>query len=251
MTRELKDLMDRATDRPTPHIPDVDHLLAAGNRSVRKRQLMGALATAVAVAVVAGGTTLALNNSTQSSPAPAASPPQEQYAVRTICEPAKAPPERPEVDNADRWPQVIVSDQDPDGTVSVRRSADGRDLAFCATLGYVSGANQYFGSLGAYRAGKLTAAETIHRFNAPGCGTPERINCNGTTYSFAGKLPSGVTRVTAELEGNRTEGVVRDGYYAYRLFRSRPNIDIKEVPIKMSMYNSAGRLVRELSIGPA
>ncbi len=249
MTRELKDLMDRATDRPTPHIPDVDLLLAAGNRSVRKRQLMGALA--VAVAVVAGGATLALNNSNQSAPGPAGSPPQEPYAVRTLCEPAKAPPAHPEVDNADGWPQVIVSDQDPDGTVSVRRSADGRDLAFCATVGYVSGANQSFGSLGAYRAGKLTAAETIHRFNAPGCGTPERINCNGTTYSFAGKLPSGVTRVTAELEGNRTEGVIRDGYYAHRVFMSRPNVNIKEVPIKMRMFDSTGRLVRELSIGPA
>lgn len=246
MTRELKDLMDRATDRPSPHMPDVDHLLAEGNRSVRKRQLMATLATAVAVAVVAGGTTFALNNSNQSAPEPAKSPTQAPVVKRsTICEPPQRPSSGPpQATDADRWPEVVVSAQDPDGTVSVRRSADGRDLAFCATALVVEGSQGFFSSGGAYWDEELTPAYKIHRFDAPGCGKERRLNCHFTTFSFAGKLPKGITRVNAAGGGKTAEASIKDGFYACRL--SLPGTLGKQVRIRVSMYDSAGKLVKVL-----
>jgi hypothetical protein len=50
MTSDLKDLMDRATERLDPFMPDTERLVAAGRRRARIRRTMVGAATASVVA---------------------------------------------------------------------------------------------------------------------------------------------------------------------------------------------------------
>jgi hypothetical protein len=71
MTRELKILLDRATDRPLPFSPDPNKLIAAGRSRARRRRIVGSVATLAAVAVVAAGAAVAVDLQDPQSVAPA------------------------------------------------------------------------------------------------------------------------------------------------------------------------------------
>jgi hypothetical protein len=72
MTNELKDLMTEAVDAQAPYVPDVDMLVRTGRKQVRRRRVATAIATAAAVAVVAGATTIAVGTIDRSSEEPVA-----------------------------------------------------------------------------------------------------------------------------------------------------------------------------------
>lgn len=71
MTRELKTLMDRATDRPESFTPDPATLVAAGRRQVRKRRIAGSIAALAAVVVLVAGAAVAVDLQEPRSIAPA------------------------------------------------------------------------------------------------------------------------------------------------------------------------------------
>jgi len=95
MTRELKNLMDRATERPEPFTPNPDNLVAAGRRRVRNRRLTGSVAALAAMVLVFAGVSVALDlqdprdvppatlPTTITTPSPSPNRPEDAYTLCT------------------------------------------------------------------------------------------------------------------------------------------------------------------------
>ncbi len=131
MTRELKNLMDRATERPDVFVPNPEKLVAAGRRRVRNRRLAGSLA---ALALLFAGLTVALDlqDPRDADPAGTTSPnrPQDAYKLCTAS--------NGRVLGSDVWAwEEVLSSADEYGSASIRRQpgkgAGFAMYAFCIT----------------------------------------------------------------------------------------------------------------------
>lgn len=158
-----------------------------------------------------------------------------------LCETAKAGPDRPPLtDKATRWPEVVVSASDADGTASVRRSSKTGELAFCTTRVPMTGTFKPLRSAG-FWTGPLGPDNYIHRFDGTGCGDAVRRDCDGAFLAFSGRLPTGVTRVVLEAAGRNKEAVIKNGFYAIKFFE--PNTGTAFVPGKLKFYLASGALL--------
>ena len=138
MTNQLKDLMTQAVDAQAPYVPDVDTLLQTGRRQVRRRRVATAIATAAAVAVVAGATTIAVDtiNHSQDPIAPVQTPARTPVLPLPSAPPGGSTGRCTAADGSPAdgwlWPKVVLYAQDTFGMSMVRRSTTG-DIAFCTT----------------------------------------------------------------------------------------------------------------------
>jgi hypothetical protein len=240
MTRQLKELMHEATDRPA-FVPDVDQLLTTGRRQTRKRQVLTSIVVAAAVVLTAGGITIAATTN-GSAPAPAATPPEPADPF-SMCETDKVAPDRPPTStDPANWSELVVSTDDADGTSSVRVSPTTGKVAYCSTWLGIRGTVRPPRPTGYYN-GALGRINMVHKFETTGCGGAAREDCDGTSISFAGRLPTGVTRVSLVGTGQTVEAVLGKGFYVGRFFA--PRSAGRYVPIMVEMYVASGKLLVE------
>jgi hypothetical protein len=235
MTRQLKELMHEATDRPA-FAPDVDQLLATGRRQARKRRLVTSIVTVAAAAVLTGGITIAVTTTNKSAPVPAVSPP----APISLCETDKmAAPHPPTGTDPTKWSELVLVTDDADGTASVRVSPATGKVAYCATWLGIKGTTRKPRPTGYYTL-SLGRLNMVHKFEATGCGGAARSDCDGTSIGFAGRLPTGVTRVALVGTDQTVEAVLGKGFYVGRFFA--PRSTGRYVPIMVKMYVASGKL---------
>lgn len=250
MTNDLKTLLDQATDRGTSFTPDVTALVAAGRHRTRIRRATMTAATAVttATAVVAA----LLVGRIGPEPHPVTTPPEAPAAVTDLC--AKSDDFfRTANDDAWRrqvvatWTDKVVEVSDADGNMTVRRSPDGTQYAYCVAGVPIHG--QQLGGFGAtlLNTGIITRAYQIQRYWSMACGDSkvdrsDFAGCMGVVYSYAGRVPEGVTRIAFTGLGQRADAAMKDGYWAHRVYTAdirNGNTD----PVYISMYDGAGKQV--------
>jgi hypothetical protein len=238
MTRQLRELMQEATDRPA-FTPDVDQLLATGRRQTRRRQLLTSIVAVAAVALVAGGITIAVTTTNGSAPAPAVNPPEPVDPV-SLCETDKvAAPRPPTSTDPTKWSELVLVTDDADGTTSVRMSPATGKVAYCTTWLGIKGTTQKPRPTGYYTL-SLGRLNMVHKFEATGCGGAARSDCDGTSIGFAGRLPTGVTRVALVGTDQTVEALLGKGFYVGRFFA--PRSTGRYVPIMVKMYVASGKL---------
>ena len=252
MTSELKTLLDQAADRPATFAPDVADLVAAGRHRTRVRRIVISAATAAtaATAVIAVLLVGHLGN-TRTAPQPATT--AQPKMVTDLC--AKSD-DFFRTANDDAWRQQVVSTwtdkvvevTDLDGAMTVRRSPDGSQYAYC-----VAGVPMLGRPLGGFGAtllnvGIVTRPYQIQRYWSMGCGDDpvDRDNrtmpCTGVRYSYAGRVPEGVTRIAFSGLGQHANATIKDGYWVHRVYTDdirTGNVD----PIYITMYNRSGKQV--------
>lgn len=216
MTNELKDLMTEATDREAPYVPNVDGLLRAGRREVRKRRILTSIATAAAVVVIAGATTVAVDAKERSSAPPAAPtttqvPRSAELAVPPggstgLCTKVNGDPVP-----AWSWP-VVVDVRDTFGMSVVRRSpADPKIVAFCTTE-WGNGASE------SVVPGGSAQGVVLRKSAAKGRG----VTGPASVTTVFGAV-QGNPRVTVQTDdGHVGIAKVKDGFYAYRRVEQSP-----------------------------
>lgn len=253
MTGELKTLMDQAADRPTTFTPDVADLVAAGRHRTRTRRVMISAATAAtaATAVIAVLLIGHLGNA-RTAPQPATT--VQPTMVTDLC--ARSDDFfRTANDDAWRrqvvstWTDKVVEVSDADGAMTVRRSPDGSQYAYC-----VSGVPLRGKPLGGFGAsllntGIVTRANQIQRYWSMGCGdqpidrSSPGSRCNfGARYSYAGRVPEGVTRIAFSGLGQHADATIKDGYWVHRVYTDdirNGNTD----PMYITMYDGSGKQV--------
>ncbi|TCC16604.1 hypothetical protein [Kribbella speibonae] len=252
MTGELKTLMDQATERGTSFAPDVTELVAAGRHRTRRRRAVLGAATAVGTATAVIAALLVgriVDTPKEPQPATVAQP----AAITDLC--AKSDDFfRTANDDAWRrqvattWTDKVVEASDADGTMTVRRSPDGTQYAYC--VAGVPIQKQVLGGFGAtlLNVGIVTRAYQIQRYWSMGCGNApvkrdyEQASCRGVRYSYAGRVPEGVTRIAFTGLGQSGDATVKDGYWVHRVYTDdilKGNTD----PIYITMYNDIGKQV--------
>lgn len=215
MTRELKTLMDRATERPDTFMPNPAELVAAGRRRVRNRRLTGALATLAAVVLVFAGVTVVLDLQD-----PRDTPPASQPTTNTTPDPGI--PDRPEDayklctasngrvlgSEAWAWTEVLGS-RDQYGSVSIRREPSEKSAAvamyaFCITQPTASVSVPTGG-----RGGILLRK------------TP--IDANSSLTTVVGRAYGQSMKVVIDTgDGKTGEGVTKADFFVYRHIEARP-----------------------------
>ncbi len=252
MTGELKTLMDQATERGTSFAPDVTELVATGRHRTRRRRAMLSAATAVgtATAVIA---VLLVGRIADPRPEPQPATIAQPAAITDLC--AKSD-DFFRTANNDAWRQQVVATwtdkvvevTDADGAITVRRSPDGSQYAYC--VAGVPIQKQPLGGFGAalLNVGIITRQDQIQRYWSMGCGNEpvdrnlDQPSCRGVRYSYAGRVPEGVTRIAFTGLGQSGDATVKDGYWVHRVYTDdilKGNTD----PIYIVMYNDAGQQV--------
>jgi hypothetical protein len=254
MTSELKTLMDQAADRPATFTPDVADLVAAGRHRTRARRILVSAATAATAATAVVAVLLASHlGNLGAAPQPATTVSQPTM-VTDLC--ARSDDFfRTANDDAWRrqvvstWTDKVVEVSDADGAMTVRRSPDGSQYAYC-----VSGVPLWGKPLGGFgstllNVGIVTRPYQIQRFWSMGCGdqpvdrSSPQTQCNfGARYSYAGRVPEGVTRIAFSGLGQHADATVKDGYWVHRVYTD----DIRkgnDDPIYITMYDAAGKEV--------
>jgi hypothetical protein len=150
---------------------------------------------------------------------------------------------------AARWTDKVVELWDADGTITVLRSPDGREYAYC--LAEVPIRRRPTGAFGSalLGAGIVTRQNQIVRYWTPGCGNdPSTVReyvtraCHGVRYSYAGRLPDGVTRVHFTGLGQQADATVGGGFWVHRIYTDTiANVNSHRVWI--TMYDATGRQV--------
>ncbi|TDO68433.1 hypothetical protein EV651_102354 [Kribbella sp. VKM Ac-2571] len=252
MTGDLKTLMDKATDRGTSFAPDVTELVATGRRRTRRRRAMLGAGTAVGAATAVIAVLLVgriVDPQTKPQPATVAQP----AAITDLC--AKSDDFfRTANDDAWRrqvvagWTDKVVEVSDADGAMTVRRSPDGSQYAYC--VAGVPIQKQPLGGFGAtlLNVGIVTREYQIQRYWSMGCGNEpverdyQQTSCRGVRYSYAGRVPEGVTRIAFTGLGQQGDATVKDGYWVHRVYTDnilKGNTD----PIYITMYDDSGKQV--------
>ncbi|MFI5697555.1 hypothetical protein ACIA58_37200 [Kribbella sp. NPDC051586] len=252
MTTELKTLLDQAADRPATFTPDVADLVAAGRHRTRVRRAVFSAATAAtaATAVIAVLLVGHLGNA-ETAPQPATT--AQPKMVTDLC--AKSD-DFFRTANDDAWRRQVVSNwtdkvvevTDADGAMTVRRSPDGSQYAYCVAGVPIFG--QPLGGFGStlLNVGIVTRAYQIQRYWSTGCGDHpvDRENrtmwCGGMRYSYAGRVPEGVTRIAFSGLGQHADATIKDGYWVHRVYTD----DIRngnDDPMYITMYDGSGKQV--------
>ncbi|MGW7682058.1 hypothetical protein ACWGID_15040 [Kribbella sp. NPDC054772] len=257
MTGELKDLMERASDRPATFAPDVTELVATGRHRTRVRRLaMTAATAATAATAVVAVLLVGRIGGAQSAPQPATTPTVSRPAAITdLC--AKSNDYFRTVNNdvwrvrvVTQWTDKVVEVSDLDGAMTVRRSPDGKQYAYC-----VAGVPMFGKPVGGFGAtllnvGIITREYQIQRYWSMGCGDKPvdrdhnvdgRV-CSGVRYSYAGRVPEGVTRIAFSGLGQQGDATIKDGYWVHRVYT--PSILLgNSDPISITMYDASGKPV--------
>ncbi|MFD7160216.1 hypothetical protein ACFV9C_36895 [Kribbella sp. NPDC059898] len=249
---DLKTLLDQASDRPGTFTPDVSELVAAGQHRTRVRRTV---LSAGAVAVIAGAAVLLAGplRITRSEPQPAITPTVSRpAAVTDLC--AKSDDFfRTANDDAWRakvvrtWTDKVVEVTDADGAMTVRRSPDGTQYAYCVAGVPIQG--KPVGGFGAtlLNTGIVTRMYQIQRYWSTGCGgakvdRSDGMNCLGVVYSYAGRVPEGITRIAFSGLGQHADATIKDGYWAHRVYTGdirNGNTD----PVYITMFDASGKQV--------
>jgi hypothetical protein len=95
--------------------------------------------------------------------------------------------------------------------------------------------------------GIITRAYQVQRYWSQACGGAKvdrnnAVHCQGVVYSYAGRVPEGVTRIAFSGLGQDADATVNDGYWAYRVYTgniTNSNTD----PVHLTMYDGAGKQV--------
>jgi hypothetical protein len=209
MTRELKTLMDRATDRPDSFAPDPAELVAAGRRRVRNRRITGSLAALAAVVVLAAGAAVAVDLQEPRSVAPAtqdrkpAPPPAGSYKLCTASNGQGLG------DEAWAWPEVVsISDQY--GSASIRREPKATRYSYTARYAFciTQPANAPTVPLGA-RGGVLVRKSPMD-------------SGRSMTTVFGRAYGKDLKVVVQTGDGKSGYAVVKSDFYVYRHVEERP-----------------------------
>lgn len=195
MNPDLKILMDRATDRPVPFTPDPGAILAAGQRRRRNRRIVGSIATLAAVAVIAGGVTVAFELQDSRGVAPA-----NQPTTTKLCTTSNGTMLG---NRADGWIEVI-SVSDKYGTAAILRTPDESQFAYCVTQS-TGDPNVQLGA----RGGVLVRKTSID----PGTSMTTVF---GRAY---GEKPKTLVETG---DGKIGTAVVKSTFYLYRHVEARP-----------------------------
>ncbi|MER7247971.1 hypothetical protein [Kribbella sp. NPDC000426] len=249
---ELKTLLDQAADRPATFTPHAGDLVAAGRHRTRVRRAIISVTTAVtaATAVIA---VLLVGHLW-----PARTPPQpatttQPKMITDLC--AKSD-DFFRTANNDAWRRQVVSTwtdkvvevTDPDGAMTVRRSPDGSQYAYCVAGVPIDG--RPLGGFGAtlLNVGIVTRPYQIQQYWSMACGdgAVDRASrsrfCMGVRYSYAGRVPEGVTRIAFSGLGQHADATIKDGYWVHRVYTDsilKGNTD----PIYITMYDGSGTQV--------
>lgn len=245
---DLKNLMDQAAERGTTFAPDVSELVSAGRRRERVHRLMvtGVTAAAVVIAAVLVGQL----NTTRAEPPPATTPPQPA-PITDLC--ARSDNFLGTANNKTyrlqviKWSDVLVGDSDADGSMVVRRSPDGSEVAYCVAGVPIQG--KPVGGFGStlLNTGIITRPYQIQQFWSSACGNQpvdprDYQRCQGTRYSYAGRVPEGVTRIAFSGLGQNSDATVKDGYWVQRIYTA-DNTNRNTDPVYITMYNASGTQV--------
>jgi hypothetical protein len=251
---DLKTLMEQATERGAAFTPDAADLVAAGRHRTRvRRAMLSAATTATAAAAVAAVLLVGHLTTDRTAPLPATTPTVVQpAAVTDLC--AKSEDFFRSA-NDDAWRQTVVSTwkdkvvevTDADGAMTVRRSPDGSQYAYCVSGVPVQG--KPLGGFGAtlLNTGIITRMYQIQRYWSPACGDAkvdrsDFSNCRGVVYSYAGRVPEGVTRIAFSGLGQQADATIKDGFWAHRVYTD----DItngNDDPVYITMYDASGKQV--------
>jgi hypothetical protein len=210
LTRELKTLMDRATDRPAPFTPDPATLVAAGRRQVRNRRITGSLAALAAVVVLAAGAAVAVDlqgphgvaPATERKPTPT---PQPIGSVR-LCTASNGAVLGTE---PWAWPEV-VSVSDVYGSASIRREPTATRYRYTARYAFCTTQleNAPMVPLGA-RGGVLVRKSPIDAVSSV-------TTVFGRAYGKDAKV------LVRTRDGKSGEAVVASEFYVYRHIDAGP-----------------------------
>lgn len=211
MTRELKTLMDRATDRPAPFTPDPAALVAAGRRQVRNRRITGSLAALAAVVVLAAGAVVAVDLQGPRSVAPATqdrrpTPAPASVGSVRLCTASNGAVLGTE---AWAWPEV-VSISDPYGSASIRREPTATRYRYTARYAFciTQLRNAPMVPLGA-RGGVLVRKSPIDA-------------ASSVTTVFGRAYGTDVKVRVRTGDGKTGEAVVKSEFYVYRHIDAGP-----------------------------
>jgi len=225
-TQDLKTLLDQATDRPTPFVPDLDQLLTGGRRRARTHFVVGTVATLAAVGVAATAGVFALNQGGGTAPGVVTPPPAGQESA--VAQPKPVIKCVNDADNflpaaAGKWP-AIISVKDQYGISTIRRSKG--QLAFCSEAAPgISGAVR--------QTGLPNAAEWL----IGACNQKTDPACPGIVTAFMGRLPAKAVRVTVTpTAGKPVDAAIRDGFFIYRGI-GKPDF---ARPATARLYDAAG-----------
>ena len=227
MTRELKNLMDRATERPDIFLPNPEKLVAAGRRRVRNRRLAGSLA---AVVLLFAGVTVALDLQDPPGVAPATQPstgptgpsrPQDNYKLCT------ASNGRTLGSEVWGWSEVLAISDDY-GSASIRREPGEKNAslamyAFCVTQP-TAAANAPTGG----RGGMLLRKSPIDSKRS-------MTTVFGRAYGEALKV------VVDTGDGKTGEGVAKSDFFVYRHIEARPWPGVMPTAV-IRIYDARGGL---------
>jgi hypothetical protein len=252
MTSELKTLMTRATERPTSFAPDVEQLVAVGRHRTRVHRVLVSAAT-IACTATALIVALLVVHPGDARPTPPPAAVVQPAAVTDLC--AKSD-DFPRTANDDTWRRQVVANwtdkvvevTDADGSITVRRSPDGTQYAYCVAGVPIRGqALERFGSM-PLNVGIIARQHQIQRYWSEGCGddpNTDRSTCGpagGIRYSYAGRVPDGVTRIAFTGLGQHGDATINDGYWALRVYTddiTKGNTD----PVFIEMYDGSGKQV--------
>ncbi|WUJ74956.1 hypothetical protein OG809_17150 [Kribbella soli] len=223
MTNQLKDLMTEAVDAQAPYVPDVETLVRTGRKQVRRRRAATAIATAAAVAVIAGATTIAVGTIDRSGKlpvAPAVTPTTHVTGPELSAPPGGSTGLCTTADGSPSdgwlWPKVVLYTQDTFGMSMVRRSPEGStpDADVFCTTEWGNGAKHSVVPGGAKNGIVLRKGAAEGRSAQPG----------SSVTSVFGTVPRGTPpHVTVETaDGYVGVAKVKDGYFVYRRVEHSP-----------------------------
>jgi hypothetical protein len=230
MTRELKTLMDRATDRSDTFTPDPATLVAAGRRQVRKRRITGSLAALAAVVILATGAAVAVDLPGPGSVAPATQhhqptrPPSAVGSVR-LCTASNGAVFG---DEAWAWPEILsISDQY--GSASIRREPKPARYRYTARYAFCTTQleNAPTVPLGA-RGGVLVRKTPIDA-------------ASSVTTVFGRAYGKDVKVLVRTGDGKSGEAVVKSEFYAYRHVDAGPWPGVKPIVVAQT-FDARGTL---------
>lgn len=245
---DLKNLMDQAAERGTTFVPDVTELVSAGRRRERVHRLMmtGVTAAAVVIAAVVVGQL----NTTRAEPQPAMTP-APPAPITDLC--ARSDNFLGTANNKSyrvqvrSWSTILVGNSDADGSIVVRLSPDRSQAAYCVAGVPIQG--KPVGGFGStlLNTGIITRPYQIQQYRSSACGDKpvdprDYLQCRGTRYSYAGRVPEGVTRIAFSGLGQQADATVKDGYWTHRIYTA-DSTNRNTDPVYITMFDASGKQV--------